>query len=593
MAQTAHELDIDLNQIVSDGTAVRAKIKTANKEEYAFYARTYMWWREATQITEYLERCYDTRKIKYQARAAGVAWAPLLKMATDHQITATDVSLWTQSLDAIDADFKARPDHYAQDAVNSIVYFVESNGGKTGLAGYHGADTKTAKVPKQPLRSTYMLLDLDDHECDPAFLAEAVAYFTSISGHALPSDASLPLAASGFGLLLARQGSAGQEAVPLGNSTPFADKIITMAYRSSFDALPITMRSVVEPLHILNVPHAMAGTFDDYVENAELQDHDGNTSRRIPHKRFIYRPASQDFLLSYSQAPASVVVTAKPMTTVIKRSAGDLFLPPYVRTMVEIRLLYQRMFNLFTPSEEQQFAVVEDDDLRQGIVSLTPKKSIMDILTSRGSRDRIEEDTIRAWVSNIRHPALCFMPFSYEAKDLWQNDFKHKAFKASWRGSVSIGWLRRASEVFFDRWIAVYGGKAKRDANKVLAVELDDKSLTIRYEFGSDHGWGSTKQIVLDDGAAKGSAKFIARSTDLAFVLRQIADLNVEGVIEIEAGSDAMVLSFASGALSYKVYIPAASGKGIRIKNCFQRYEPMLSLVAERGDGDDIDDLRE
>lgn len=594
MAQTAQQLDDELSSILIEGTTVRAQIKVAKKVEYAFYARTYLWWREAVQIAGYLEGCYKARNIDSQARkGGGTRWSPFLKMVTDHQITGNDISVWTKALDAIDADFNARPAHYANDAINAIVYFIDSNHGKTGLTGYTYNSQKSRVAKQQPTRSTYMLLNLADHECDPAFLAEAIAYYMASNGHALPADASLPLAASGFGILLARQGKVGQEAVPLGNSTPFADRVLTMAYRSNFDALPITMRSVVEPLHILNVPHSLAGTFDDYADNATLQDHDGNESRSIPHKRFIYRPATQDVLLSYSGSPASVVVTAKPKATVIKRAVGDLFLPPYVRTMVEIRLLYQRMFNLFTPSDEQHFTVVEDDDLRQGIVSLMPKKAIMDILTSRGSREGINEETVRAWVSNIRHPPLCFVPFTIHGSDLWQNEFKPKPFRASWSGSVSIGWLRKATEVFFDRWIAAYGAKAKRDANKVIAVELDEKSLKVSYEFGGEHGWGSTKEIALDDGAAKGSAKIIARSTDLAFVLRQIADINVDGEIAMEVSADAMVLSFSSKALSYKVHIPASTKKGIRNAKCFQRYEPIQSLPAEREDGDDVDDLRE
>jgi len=593
MAKTPQQLNTELNVIVNDAATVRSQVKITNKVEYDFYARTYLWWREATQTTSFLSGCYAARQIKYQARQGGVAWSPLLKLVTDHQITATDVSLWTRVLDRIHEDFNARPAHYANDPVGSIVYFIESNGGKTGLAGYHQAPKKAPKAIQQPTRSAYMLLDLADHEVDPAFLAEAIKYFMSSMGHALPAGVSLPLAANGFGIMLARHGSAGQEVVELGNSSPLASKVLTTAYRSNFDALPLTLRSVVEPLHILNVPHAVAATFDDYAENATLQDHDGNSSRRIPHKRFIYRPATQDFLLSYSKTPASVVVTAKPKTVMIDRAAGDLFLPPYIRTMVEIRLLYQRMFNLFTPSQDQQFTVIDGDDLRQGIVSLTPKKAIMDILTSRGSRDKIDEETVRAWVSNVRHPPLCFMPFTYDASDLWQVEFKAKAFRPKWFATVTVGWLRRATETFFDRWIAAYGGKANRDANKVLAVELGHETMTVSYEFGGDHGWGSSKQIAFGDATTNGSAKFVARSTDVAFVLRQIADINVVGPIEMEASADALVLSFASAAISYKVHIPTASSKGNRTNTCFQRYEPVKTPPSEMTEVDDVNDVRE
>jgi hypothetical protein len=583
MTITAQQLDDHLEAMKNDAPNIRAQIKTATKVESEFFAKAYLWWRDASSETGYLEGRYKNDHIKALKRQDGISWRPLLSLVTAKQISETDLGLWTKALDRVHEEVSNRPQHYAEEAAKRIVYFIQQNGGKTGLAGYHGKPDKSRHDP-QPVRDRSMLLEIAQQDCEPALLAEAIGFYGATKGHALAKGASIPLAANGFGLMLAREGGGGQEAVDLGNSAPLVEQVLISAYRSNFDALPATMTAVIEPLHILNVPHAVAPDFDGFVENAMLQDHDGKKSNRKPQKRFTYRPKTGDFLLSYGQSAASVVISAKPKAPLISRAEGDLFLPAYVRTLIETRLLYQRLFNLFTASAAQEFSMTPDDDLRQCIVSLKPKKAIIDRIATNG----VTEDTVRAHVANLRHPPISFMPFNHDHHDLWQVEFKAKAFKPTWTASVSVGWLRDATSGFFDRWVTAYGNKSKRDMNKVMALELA-KTMTINYELGANVGWGAMKVVEFHGDAATGQAGFTARSVDLAFVLRQIADLNITGSIDMKASSEAMVLGFATAQLSYVVHIPACNTKGQRSSKCFQRYDPVLSPQANDGETDTSD----
>lgn len=586
MKPTTAQLDATLTEIMNDAPNIRAQIKVASRVESEFYARTYLWWRDASQQASYLEANYKAHQIKYQPRKDGVDWIPLLKLVTGHCISEGDLVYWPAALDAIDADFNRSPAHYSNDPIQKIVYFVKSKGGKTAFKGYHKKSKQKREFDSSPSPNATMLLDLPDQACAPAFLAEAIAYYSSSKAHALPNGATAWISDTGFGLLAARQGEIGLEAVELGNSLPMIDQVLVMAYRANFDVLPPTMRSVVEPLHILNVPHAVAMTFDDFVENAILQDHEGKNKQGKPQKRFIYRPETQDFLLSYGQLEASVVVVAKPKTKVIDRKVGDLFLPAYVRTVVEMRLLYQRFFNMFSPSQDAQFKMTPDDELRQCIVSLTPKKAIMDLIVQGDLR----EETARAYVSNIRHPPLSFMPFVHDHKDVWQVGFNEKTFQATWRGSVSVEWLRNATAVFFERWIVAYGVKSRRRINKIMSVVLTEVAVKLNYEFGTEQVWGASKVIPVVPGSAKGKARITVRCTDFAFVLRQIADLNVTDSIVIEANAEAVVITFATTGLSYRVHMPAADAFGERSAKCFQRYEPIRSAPIRGHDDDDDGD---
>lgn len=583
MTVTVQQLDDHLQDMKNDAPNVRAQVKIATKVESEFFAKAYLWWRDASMKDGYLEGRYKSDHIKMLKRQDGISWRPLLNLVTAKQISETDLGLWTKALDRVHEEVSGRPQHYAEDAANRIVYFIQQSGGKTGLAGYHGKIEKARHDP-QPVLDRSMLLELAGQECEPALLAEAIAFYGATKGHAIAKGASIPLATNGFGLMLARDVGGRQEAVDLGNSAPLVEQVLISAYRSNFDALPATMRAVLEPLHILNVPHAVAPDFDGFVENATLQGHDGKKLNRKPQKRFTYRPKTGDFLLSYGQSAASVVISARPKAPLIDRAAGDLFLPAYVRTLIETRLLYQRLFNLFIPSATRQFNMTPDDDLRQCIISLKPKKAILDVIATNG----VMEDTVRARVSNLRHPPLSFMPFINDHSDLWQAEFKAKAFKPTWTASVSVSWLRDATAAFFDRWVTTYGNKAKRDMNRVMAVELA-KTMTVNYELSANGGWGSSKVIECQGTAPQGKASFTARSVDFAFVLRQIADLNITGSIDMKASSEATVLSFATAQISYVVHIPACNTKGERSSKCFQRYDPVLSPPSSDGETDASD----
>lgn len=571
MTLTTQQLDDHLEAMKNDAPNVRAQIKTATKVESEFFAKAYLWWQDASKETGYLEGRYKSNHIKTLQRQDGVSWRPLLNLVTAKQITETDLSLWTKALDRVHEEVSSRPQHYAQDGAKRIVYFIQQNGGKTGLAGYHVKGERTRR-DLQPVCDMPTPLEISGQACEPALFAEAIDFYSATKGRTITEDSSEPLAANGFGLLLARNGESGQEVVELGNAIPLVEQVMISAYRSNLNALPPTMRAVLEPLHILNVPHAVAADFDGFVESAMLEGHDGKKSNRMPRKRFVYRPKTGDFLLSYGLSAASVVISAKPTSALIDRKAGDLFLPHDVRTLIEARLLYKRMFNLFTTTAAQQFTMTPDDDFWNCTLALEPKQAIIDILATNG----VEEETVRHYVSNLRHPAIRLMPFIHDHQDLWQVDFKAKAFKPTWNATVSMQWLQNATEAFFDKWVAAYGDKAKRDMNRLMAVDFN-QAMTISYELGADKAWGSSKVIAFDGDAVQGKARLTARSVDLAFVLRQIADLNITSSIDIAASAEAMVLKFATAGLSYAVHIPACNDKGLRSSHCFHRYDPVLS----------------
>lgn len=572
---TGSDLDQSLDLLQAESANVRVQVKISAKIERRFYAGVYVWWRQASQIAGYLEANYAQRGIDFIPKQNRISWRPLLKLVTDHSITVNDLSLWSKALDAVHADVLSDPAHYSADPLGQIDFFIEQRGGKTGLAGYHSKDED--EFDDQPSVKAQMLFELDDDEFEPAFLSEAEDHFSTVGGTALADAPAAHLTKNGFGIVLVRKDRTGLEVLSTSNAVQLVRETLISSYRSELGALPATMRAVIEPLHVLNVPRVIAKSFDKFAEYVSVQERTGKGKVARPsNRRLTYRPLTGDFLLSLANVDSSVVIVARPKTSVINRAAGDLFLPAYVRRSIEVRLLHQRMFNMFAPSASEEFISAPGNGLTDCFVGLRPKATLIDLIKTSG----ISEAQARARISNLRHPAIAFVPYIEDGKDHWQAAPKNEAFAATWQAVVSLDWLRDATRSFFDEWIAEYGGKAKREMNLTMHVTFDAAGLLISHEFGDDAGWGTTKQIAIGPKIASGTADKTVRSTDFAFVLRQIADLEVTGPLQMEADHDALRLTFETAALSYAVWIPSCNEKGVRSGKKFEPYHPLTTGLA-------------
>lgn len=584
MTANVSDLDQSLDLLKAESANVRVQVKISAKVERRFYAGVYVWWREASQIAGYLEASFARNGIDFIPKQNRISWRPLLKLVTDQAITVNDLSLWSKALNAVHADVLRDPAHYAADPIGQIDFFVEQRGGKTGLAGYHSKDEE--EFDDLPAVKAQMLFELDDDEFEPAFLSEAEAFFSNVSGTGLLNAPPVHLTNQSFGMVLVRKSTSGVEVLSTSNASQLVREMLISSYRSDLRALPATMRAVIEPLHVLNIPRVIARSFDKFAEYVSVQEQPGKSkSARAANRRLTYRPLTGDFLLSVANVTSSVVIVARPKAPIIDRAAGDLFLPAYVRRSIEVRLLHQRMFNMFVPSAADAFISIPGGGLTDCFVSLWPKSAVIDLVKRSG----ISETQARARISNLRHPAIAFVPYVEDGRDHWQAAPKQEVFVATWQAVVSLDWLRDATRAFFDEWIAEYGAKAKREMNMTMHVIFDTTGLLISHEFGDDAGWGTTKQVAIDPSVASGTVDMTVRSIDFAFVLRQIADLEVTGPVQMEADHDALRMTFETGALSYSVWIPSCNQKGVRSGKRFEPYHPLTTELTPDPFDDEAD----
>ena len=560
-------LDAQLVALMADMGHLDVLQKLTNEQERLVMANVYMWWREARHVDGYLDACYVQNDITHNKTRDGLNFNPLLKLITAGNISSGDLTSWSKALKAVHKEFEAYPKQYAHDPVDSLCHFIKQSGGKTGLAGYHAAASDDEDLDVQDVE----LYTLNENEFVPTLQQEARSHFGNKSQTpiALPT---LQATDDGYSVVVVKKQGNGYVLVGTTNETKLIDTALIATYRSDFEAMPLTMRVVLEPLHILNVPNILASSKDKFIEVSNLIDAwDQKRRKEKSYKRLTYVAHEQQFLLSNMQVGAGVVVKATPKTEVIACKHGDLFLNNSTRQSVEVRLLHQGAFNLFKPSAEQKFKNVPVGFLAGCYVDLETKLAIE-------TKDGVTANEIMQRTTNLKHPSLSFIPFHKAFGDARvQVTNKTKRIKPKWQASVNLDWLRLAGTEFFDKWIVAYGKKANRPVNKTLALALASDALSIAYEFDDEVGFDNCKRIMLPAKSAKGHVEMVMRSADFAFVIRQIADLNVVGDIDLAADDDALVVTFETTASSYECWIPACDSKGERNAAHFNAYEVVQS----------------
>ena len=570
MPATKSDLDLELESLRLDVANLNVLRKLTRAQEWRVMGDVFVWWQRAQEVVGYLEQCYAANDIAFNKTQGEVNFRPLLRLVTQNQISDNDLDTWAKVLPKVLDDVAKSPKHYSANPAEKIAHFVEQKGGKRALAGYYSSKTAINEPTADAEIEPELFFTLDDAEFFPTLRSASQKHYATSP----PSAATIPTAkttAEGYSILLVRQSANGTQLIGSVDDQRLVDDLMISTYRNDFEAMPVTMRSVLEIIHILNVPKAIASSADKFIEYSNLKDAWNVGKKELAVKRLIYRPATGDFLLSCQQVPSAVVVHAKPHITLMQCDVGDTFLSNSTRKSIETRLLHQSMFNLFEPSEADQYRVTSVPGISAHSIRLSTKFEIAD------SGD-VKAHTIVQRTENLNHSPISFIPF-YEmfGEPRWQVDCKPADFTPAWAATLDLNWLRLASNDFFDQWIAQYGVKAKRAINNVLQFRARASELVIGFEYEKTLGFDNSKTLTLPSGKAAGSVELNVRSADFAFVLRQIADLNVMGALDIQADEHAIMLTFSTSANSYQCWIPACDLSGSRSTKHFTIYKPAQS----------------
>lgn len=555
---TQNQLDTQLNELKVNAENLNLINRTALQQERQFITECYIWWREAREINGYLQDLYQQQSIVANKVKKGENFRPFLRLIHNNRIEKTNLDNWSKAVRKVHEEVEANPQHYQNDMAERISHFIRINGGKTGLAG-HGQKNKNQHLDlddDQQLADDQdgdlSLFQISDQELIAVLRDEARLFYesSSLQGIELPA---LHVTDQGYSLVVVKKNGQATALVGTTNNTNLIDAALVGTYRNDFRALPTTVRSVLEPLHLLNEPQVLANFYDKLREFGDIPDMQlGKGRKEKSHRRLIYRPATQDFLLSYTSVSASPVVISKPKNKLLDRESGDLFLPNTTRRSVEARLLHQAAFNLFKTTAPEKFKSVSPGFIATHYVDLLTKIPI-------ANAGGVTAAMIQTVVTNINHRSLSLIPF-YKSLGIprWQVDFNREKFQPLWEAELTLDWLRIFSTDFLDKWIFAYGSKANRAVNKSLNLTLRQHDISIAYEYGSRGGYETQKIYPLHDKGTDRQVQLTVRSADFVFALKQLSSLDVMGSIRVEANAHAIGLMFETAVSCYQCWIPAS-----------------------------------
>lgn len=320
MAQPS-TMDAELASLQVDVRCFNALQRVTNAHERMIMAQVYFWWRNAKALPGYLEACYQANNIVAN-KTKGVNFRPVLRLVSENHIQSNDLDIWAMAMRRIHEEVESNPAAYVSEPIVAVCHFIKSNHGKVGLAGYRGGSTSDEddEAQSEELR----LFDLDEAALVAVLRDEARDFYSDNQHRPTLTTPALHTSDAGYSVVLMHRESGRVTLVGTSNDGNLIDQALVKTYRDDFAAQPLTVRSILEPLHVLNVPKAAARAYDKLKEKSQVRDvYAARPTNLESLRRLIFRPETGDFLLSYTALDTSPVLRSRPHTAVIDRVSGD------------------------------------------------------------------------------------------------------------------------------------------------------------------------------------------------------------------------------------------------------------------------------
>lgn len=561
------ELDAELFMLQSNNFRINDLVRKTRREKYLHIGDIYIWWTNAKQETNYLKDCYAAANIIVDSSKVSTDFRSIMKLICKNQMPERDLSEWVACLEFVHNEVKDSPDDFANNPIDAIADRINSKGGISGIANTK-SKTSAKSVPAKEAANDDCFT-LVEEELNSFLIEEAKMLHDQNTNLPVINTPGLPLNEHGYGVAVVKQNQSNFVFVGTVNDPTYIRQGMLHTYRSDFEALPQSVRAVIEPLHILNEPQIVSRYRRKFIDKSIVATNGNAAEKAPPARRLIYRASEGHFLLSTVGVDASPVVISTPRQQVITGATADLYLPLKTREEIETKLLDSKSFNLFEASNDSEFSHHVGNFGDSFSVSLRTKLKI-------GDSDGVRASTIERHTSNLNHSKITFKPFFKFLGESHQVDSLSRYFTPSWSCSADMAFINKLNHQFFFSWIEKLGKYARRKEHKTFSLHLEDKNLQIGFEKGKN-GYDQHESFALMGSTANGVATLEVRSTDLAFIFRQILDLKVVGKINIAANSNAIRIQFKTSANVFECWIPAVDVNGVRQAISFAPYIPIQS----------------
>ena len=142
---TKRSLDIQLTNLQEGADAHYETYRRNHEQLWKLLAKSYLWWREASEQSGYLETLYKKREIGFRSSDSNVPnFNPLIRLIWNMQELSTaeraTISQWNKALQSVHVHYAEHTDDFRHNAEGKLTAYIEGQGGVIGLtmseAGY-------------------------------------------------------------------------------------------------------------------------------------------------------------------------------------------------------------------------------------------------------------------------------------------------------------------------------------------------------------------------------------------------------------------------------------------------------------------------
>lgn len=530
---------------------------------YELLAKTYLWWRDASQQQGFLDEEFKKAKIKNSRRRDNsINFGAVIDLVWDSvRLTSAEREkkrLWGKSLEVLHEQYSADPDRFSHNPIGNLMAVYERAGGYTALTKTKSGGNDEAPPDdddKMPSPEADKTKPTDDETVSKrlvdfvvgdatkkAMAARARELFATDQEGIGTLDTALPIrrARDGFSVLLVKDTSDGKRIILKSTKE---DEILDHVFQKMGPMEPrfvnSTLLGIGDPIRVQMFPFIarpsdgqrskwFLNTFADkteyYVSDLLSPRKNGKNRLMTSSRRVHVVNNARRVIVSGGMLRACPVVVHD-----LKVPLFEIDRDVYLRTLD--RPLIERMFD----ERVAQFLDVDVIPPEAG----SEQKALMKVrlhYSEQGKSDYLHFYELDR--TSVAHR----IPIPLEG-----------AMKPLWSASVSPHWMRELKEVWAESWFEKIGqhNKIKKEHNEQLTLIVRKDQLTIDF--------GRTEAFVFEEDAViKGKmppVKFLSK--DLAPYLFNIPDVEPTSRIEIAGSQQGLTISFECYSGRMTITIPS------------------------------------
>lgn len=550
MAKSKSELRALLDGLASEASEQTRLYDSSINKLYHCLSSLYLWWREARQYEGFLDELYDeyniTTKRKNEenfVRVIRLAW----RIDWEGNRGAS-LQKWSKALREVHHEFETNKEKYKFNAIDSLILFIRSSGGVSGLIkdkADSDDETNDEEKPKSKKTKTKSLrqkeneaiLKVKNKELAELYFENQAKTITKLN----LQDVAVATNDKDYAIALIRKKGESYQVLSVTEHDDLVTDAMIRTYRRQQDSAPMTLRIINEVIQTQAYPIEFEKFRHSLSLRSKIKDENNKPMKQI--RRLIYRAKEKDFLLSENRADCSVVTIAKPRNFTLSVKE-DIFLSANDRTFIEQEVIQKRNLAFYE--------IVGTKELNENKDS-----------TVKASHYIVSKYKIDGYIRNL---------YFYKTSTIKQANNQQAIFKPSeqpkWQAEINKEWVAQFNVRFLVSWLRSFGSSVNQRRNQVLRLDVGTK-LAVHYDGENGvfarHIKDFTKMNHVDGSELQ--LHFHAR--DLIPTLHALTEQDVIGKIHLAANEHALVINYKTAICEYSIAIPTTKKNGTRNKQAF------------------------